>query len=205
MKEGISIMKKIFLMIISLLILLTMGCQTANKPPGNEAAPPTKQIKQSQSVPQTIPEPKRDQSPEAVAHRLTSLALRVPQVNDATAIVFGKYAIVGLDLNAHLDRSRVGTIKYSVAQALKEDPQGATALITSDPDLVQRIREMNSDIKKGHPIKGITEELSDIAARIIPQVPRAVQKKEQPPSTQDQQKLNQSNNPKLPRKDLYQK
>ncbi|WP_339062256.1 YhcN/YlaJ family sporulation lipoprotein [Tepidibacillus marianensis] len=198
-------MRKLFLVIISFLVIFSTGCQITNKPPGNEAAPPTKQIKQTQRVPQTIPEPKRDQSPEAVAHRLASLAIRVPQVNDATAIVFGKYAIVGLDLNAHLDRSRVGTIKYSVAEALKEDPQGATALITSDPDLVQRIREMNADIKNGHPIKGIAEELSDIAARIIPQVPRSVQKKEQPPSKQDQQKLNQTNDPKTPRKDLYQK
>lgn len=182
-----------------------VGCQAVNKPPANEAAPPNKQIKQSVRVPQTVPEPKRDQSPEAIAHRLATLAVKVPQVKDATAIVFGKYAIVGLDLDAHLDRSRIGTIKYSVAEALKEDPQGANALVTSDPDIVQRIREMNEDIKRGHPIKGFAEELADIASRIIPQVPKAIPKREEPPTKENQQKMNQTNNPKEPRKDLYQK
>lgn len=108
---------------------------------------------------------------------MASIAIRVPQVNDATAVVFGKYAIVGIDVDATLDRSRVGTIKYSVAEALKEDPQGANALVTSDPDIMQRLREINEDIKRGRPIKGFAEELSDIVGRIIPQVPRGVQKK----------------------------
>ncbi|MFV9510011.1 YhcN/YlaJ family sporulation lipoprotein [Tepidibacillus sp. LV47] len=198
-------MKKWFLIFITSLLTFVVGCQAINKPPANEAAPPNKQIKQSQRLPQTVPEPKRDQSPQAIAHRLATIAASVPQVKDATAIVFGKYAIVGLDLDAHLDRSRIGTIKYSVAEALKDDPQGANALVTSDPDIVQRIREMNEDIKRGHPIKGFAEELSDIVSRIIPQTPKEVPKREEPPTKENQQKMNQTNDPKAPRKDLYQK
>ncbi|GBF12618.1 YhcN/YlaJ family sporulation lipoprotein [Tepidibacillus infernus] len=197
-------MRKLFLYLIISLLTISLGCQATNKPPANEASPPTKKIKQTQRVPQTIPEPKRNQSPEATAHRLASIAIRVPQVNDATAVVFGKYAIVGIDVDATLDRSRVGTIKYSVAEALKEDPQGANALVTSDPDIMQRLREINQDIKRGRPIKGFAEELSDIVGRIIPQVPRGVQKKEQPPTKQNQEEQNQTKNPKEPRKSLYQ-
>ena len=40
-------------------------------------------------------------------------------VNDATAVVVGKYAIVGIDVKAKLDRTRVESIKYSVAESLK--------------------------------------------------------------------------------------
>ena len=43
----------------------------------------------------------------------------VADVNDATAIVIGKYAVVGIDVKDDLDRSKVETIKYSVAKALK--------------------------------------------------------------------------------------
>ncbi len=193
-------------MIITILtLLLSVGCQVKNKPPANEAAPPTKQIKKTERVPQTSPEPKRDQSPKATAHRLASLAIRIPQVNDATAIVFGKYAIVGIDIDATLDRSKVGTIKYSVAEALKEDPLGAKTLVTADPDIVQRIREMNEDIKRGHSIKGFTEELSDMVGRIMPQSPKDVEKKEAPPSKENQKEQNQTVDPKSPREKLYKK
>lgn len=198
-------MKIISYIILIIILIVSIGCQATNKPPANEASPPANQIKQTERVPQTAPIPPRDESPRAIAHRLVNIATRVPQVNDATVIVFGKYAIVGIDIDATLDRSRVGTIKYSVAEALKDDPLGANTLVTSDPDIVQRVREMNADIRKGHPIKGLAEELSDIIARIIPQAPKAVQKKEEPPSKKNQEEQNQTKNPKQPRKDLYQR
>lgn len=190
--------------ILIAILLITIGCQATNRPPGNEAAPPNKKISKTERVPQTAPVPERDTDPQKRAERLANLAVRVPQVNDATVIVFGKYAIVGIDVDATLDRSRVGTIKYSVAESLKDDPLGANALVTADPDLVQRLREIYADIKLGHPIKGFTEELSDIVARIIPQAPKAIPEKEDPPTEENQQKLNQTNDPKKSRKNLYQ-
>lgn len=193
----------ILIILISILVI-SIGCQVTNKPPANEAAPPDKKINKTERVPQTAPEPKRNDDPQKRAERLADLAVRVPQVNDATVIIFGNYAIVGIDVDATLDRSRVGTIKYSVAESLKDDPLGANALVTSDPDLVQRLREIYADIKLGHPVKGFAEELSDIVARIIPQAPKAVPKKEDPPTKENQQKLNQTNDPKNSRKNLYQ-
>lgn len=56
---------------------------------------------------------------EKAANHLASLAASVPGVNDATAVVVGKYAIVGIDVKAKLDRTRVESIKYSVAESLK--------------------------------------------------------------------------------------
>ncbi|RID87654.1 YhcN/YlaJ family sporulation lipoprotein [Peribacillus asahii] len=105
------------------------------------------------------------------AKRLTNLAVKVPHVNDATAVVLGKYAIVGIDIDQDIDRSQVGTIKYSVGEALQQDPYGAYATIVADPDLNERIREVAADIENGQPIRGILNELSDITSRIIPEVP----------------------------------
>lgn len=177
-------MRKFLIIIITVILTISVGCQ-ANKPPGNEAAPPTDKIEKTERAPQTAPEPKRDLNKEEIAHRLARIAANVPQVNDATVIVFGRYAIVGIDVDAGLDRSRVGVIKYSVAEALKEDPLGVNTLVTSDIDIVQRLREINQDIRNGRPIRGFVEELSDITGRLMLQPSKSVERKE------NQEDLNQ--------------
>lgn len=181
---------------ILLIIMLATACQAANKPPANEAAPPPgEEPNQTQRVKQTAPRDGKNQSAQATAQRLVRLARQVPQVKGATAVVIGKTAVVGIDVDQSLDRTRVGTIKYSVAEALKEDPQGATAVITADVDIVQRLREMNTDIRNGRPVAGFAEELADIVGRIMPQLPRDVQDQEQPDTRTNEQRMNQKGNP----------
>ncbi len=111
---------------------------------------------------------------KATAAQLEQIAKSVNGVKDANCVILGNTAIVGLDLDGHLDRKRVGTIKYSVAEALHNDPYGIDALVTADIDIADRLREMGADIRNGRPITGFAEELSDIIGRIIPQMPREV-------------------------------
>ena len=68
-------------------------------------------------------------------------------VNDATAVVVGKYAIVGIDVKAKLDRTRVESIKYSVAESLKNDPD-ANAVVVADVDTYERLKQIGKQIKK---------------------------------------------------------
>lgn len=181
--------------------ILLFGCQATNQPPANEAAPsPNVMNKERPQVKQTVPEKRQNLSPEERANRLSKLATDVPNVKGATAVVAGRYTVVGIDVDPTLDRSRVGTIKYTVAQALKEDPYGANALVTADTDIVQRLREMREDMRKGRPIRGIVEELADIAGRIIPQPSQQVEQQEQPPTQIEQEEQNQTQNAK-PAKD----
>ena len=42
------------------------------------------------------------------AKRLIDLASKVPHVNDATAVVFGDYAIVGIDIDSDINAHRLG-------------------------------------------------------------------------------------------------
>ncbi|UHA74144.1 YhcN/YlaJ family sporulation lipoprotein [Paenibacillus sp. 481] len=125
----------------------------------------------------------------AVKHRLTQLAKSVPGVRGVNCVVFGNTAIVGIDVDGNLERSRVGTMKYSVAEALSKDPYGANAIVTADLDLNNRLREISRDIQQGRPISGFTEELADIMGRIVPQWPSKIKKIS--PDT-DNPKLNQS-------------
>ncbi|WP_435924914.1 YhcN/YlaJ family sporulation lipoprotein [Paenibacillus sp. DYY-L-2] len=102
---------------------------------------------------------------------LEQLAKRVPGVNGAHVVVMGNTAVVGIDVDAKLERARVGSIKYTVAEALRKDPQGAGAVVTADVDLNQRIAEIGRKIAEGRPIAGLATELADIIGRIVPQVP----------------------------------
>lgn len=152
---------------------------------------------------QQVNEPKNNDSkqPNDIAHRLVEIATAVPDVNDATAIVAGDYAVVGIDVNKDLERSRVGTIKYTVAEALKNDPHGANALVTADIDLNQRLNEMQTKINKGQPISGIMNELAEIVNRIMPDVPGELGQDEEEvePTKQNDQQLNKEEQADLER------
>src|SRR3954466_15431129 len=114
-------------------------------------------------------------SGQEISKRLVSLATSIPNVNDATAVVLGNYAIIGIDVDKNLDRSEVGSIKYSVAESLKNDPHGARAIVVADPDINARLKEIGEDIQKGEPLEGIINELADIAGRVIPEVPADIE------------------------------
>ncbi len=108
---------------------------------------------------------------EQLATHLANVASDVPNVNNATAIIAGPYAVVGIDVDKHLDRSRVGTIKYSVSEALQHDPYGKTAVVIADGDITERIRLMGMKIREGYPVQGIIDELSAIVGRYMPDFP----------------------------------
>src|SRR5699024_1012674 len=67
-----------------------------------------------------------------LASHLAKIASQVPNVSAASALVIGPYAIVMIDVDSKLDRARVGTIKYSVSEALQHDPDGKDAIIIAD-------------------------------------------------------------------------
>lgn len=120
------------------------------------------------------------------ADHLKSIAKSIPQVSDAYCLTVGNLAIVAIDVEPTLDRSKVDTIKYSVAQALKKDPDGASALVTADLDLTQNVREISAQVSAGHPIAAFTNELGDILGRLIPQLPQdTVDREEVNPAPSD--------------------
>lgn len=120
---------------------------------------------------------------ETVASHLENLARGIRGVNDANCVVFGNYAIVGIDVDQKMERSRVGTVKYAVAEAFRKDPYGINALVTADVDIAQRLREIRADIQNGRPVAGLAEELADIVGRLVPQIPRNIIPPQAPENT----------------------
>jgi YhcN/YlaJ family sporulation lipoprotein len=154
--------------VLAALAVLASGCSNTN----NGASSPNNDHKVH--VQQSTPAKPQINNPSEVVNRLEKLAKAVPHVNDANCVVIGNTAIVGINVDGNLDRARVGTIKYSVAEALRRDPVGIHAIVTADIDISNRLREMGIDIRNGKPIRGFAQELADIFGRIIPQLPRDV-------------------------------
>ncbi|AZQ47567.1 YhcN/YlaJ family sporulation lipoprotein [Bacillus albus] len=151
---------KILIYMLMLCLFIT-GCSIGKKDNSNEK-PEQKNVNYTN---------KPNKPNEKAADHLASLAASVPGVNDATAVVVGKYAIVGIDVKAKLDRTRVESIKYSVAESLKNDPDGANAVVVADVDTYERLKQIGKQIKKGKTGEGILDELAAIVGRVMPQVP----------------------------------
>lgn len=167
------------------LCLLATGCGTVAR---NETSP-SPQNDNRVRVQQTAPRKEEISNPQQVAAHLESLARRVPGVRGAHCVVMGNTAVVGIDVDGRMERSRVGTIKYAVAEAFRKDPYGIDAIVTADMDLTNRIREIGADIRRGRPFSGFAEELSDIMGRIVPQLPRETQTRETEQGNQDAPKM----------------
>lgn len=135
---------------------------------------------------------------QQIADHLVSLASRVPEVNDATAVVIGNYAIVGIDVNKDLERSEVGSIKYTVAESLKNDRYGARAIVVADTDMNERLKEIREDINNNRPIQGIMNELADITGRLMPEIPGdIIEPHSQNAPEEPKNKLNKQENKRL--------
>lgn len=160
--EVSEIMKKILLTAVVFLIL--SGCNT-NKNIHNNVNQQSVNVKNS-----NIQNVDRKTGQEISKH-LVTLATSIPNVHDASAVVLGRYALVGIDVNAKIDRSQVGSIKYSVAEALRKDPNGANAVVIADPDTYQRLKDISTEIQRGKPIQGIMNQLAEIAGRLMPEIP----------------------------------
>ncbi|MGG0124440.1 YhcN/YlaJ family sporulation lipoprotein [Bacillus paranthracis] len=156
---------KILIYLLMVCLLIT-GCSIGKKDNPNEK--PEQKNVSMKNVNYTN---KSNKPNEKAADHLASLAASVPGVNDATAVVVGKYAIVGIDVKAKLDRTRVESIKYSVAESLKNDPDGANAVVVADVDTYERLKQIGKQIKKGKTGESILDELAAIVGRVMPQVP----------------------------------
>ncbi|OIJ09760.1 hypothetical protein BKP35_14820 [Anaerobacillus arseniciselenatis] len=186
-------MKLINICIYSILFSMLFACQpnTAHENDGNQQ--PLGIAEQAED-----PRMNENKSAQEVAEHLVHLAERVPEVEAATALVLGDLAVVGIDVSEELDRSDVGVVKYEVVEALKDDPHGAYASISADPDINARLRGMQEDIQAGHPIAGIMNELAAIVGRLMPIVPGPEHEKAEPePTDANEERLNEGQESQL--------
>lgn len=164
-------MMRMFVTVVLMLSVIA-GC---NQSPKNGASPLQADAQKGQvQVNQTAPQKKEITDPAAVSKRLEQIATSIPNVESANCVVFGNTAVVGINLPPDMERAKVGTIKLSVAEALRKDPYGVDAFVTADMDLAGRIQRIRDSIQNGRAVNGVAEEMAAIIGRIVPQLPRDV-------------------------------
>lgn len=141
---------------------LLAGCTPARKP-----APGTRKI--TNTTPAPVRKPVRTTPEQQRAGRIAREATKVSGVRSATVVVSGRMAFIGLELNTRGARDR--EVKKEVARRVKAaEPTLTTVNVTSDPDLVTRLRRISQGIKSGKPVSSFSSELAEIARRIKPEM-----------------------------------
>ncbi|WP_099157955.1 YhcN/YlaJ family sporulation lipoprotein [Virgibacillus ndiopensis] len=158
-------------------LLFAVGCQQENQ---DNALPDEGTNNRFLQVENSDPTQQQNLTNRQLADHLAKIASDVPNVHDSAAVVAGPYAVVAIDVDKDLDRSRVGTIKYSVLEALQHDPYGKTAVVVADADVMERIRGMSNKINQGHPVQGVVDELSAIVGRYMPDFPISEDQPDEP-------------------------
>ncbi len=152
------------LLTLTLCITCTAGCTPAKKPlpPAPRTAPRTPAPGVSR-MPTTSPELNR------IATKLAAEADKVPGVKKATVVLSGNMAYVGLDLQADIEAGRTNAVKRDVAVRVKNaDKRLTNVYVSTDADIVTRIKRVSEGIRKGQPVSSFDRELTEIGRRIVP-------------------------------------
>lgn len=153
--------KKIGCLVISGVLAISFGCTAAQKKPlpNSQLTNPRSNVYPNVNLPQggavgipgnpggapryISPNP-QIQGPQItrVEEVLSNNAKKVKGVNDASVLLIGKTALVGIDVGKNATGNATTTIKNQVATKLKTHPQVKTVFVSSDPDLLERIQDV---------------------------------------------------------------
>ena len=77
--------------------------------------------------------------------------------------------MVGLETKPEVEAKKTEEIKTKVADEVKRaDKSIKTVSITTDPNLITRIKKVAKGIEDGKPLSSFTDELAEITRRITP-------------------------------------
>ncbi|MDI3481722.1 MAG: hypothetical protein PWQ97_1377 [Tepidanaerobacteraceae bacterium] len=140
------------------------GCSASRKP-APKPAPPAR-VKPSPATP--APKPAAPAA-HTLASKLASAAEKVEGVKSATVVVSGSTAFVGLEIKPSVEAKKTDEIKTKVADAVKKaDARIKAVNVTTDPNLITRLKKIAEGIRAGKPISSFTKELTEITRRMLP-------------------------------------
>lgn len=107
----------------------------------------------------------------ARARRVADIAADVKGVKNATVVVTGEMAYVGIDMDANMQGEETNRLKEKVGDRIKEREKTIDrVMVSADSDTVTRLREIGKDIGSGRPVSGFLEELTEMFRRPTPNV-----------------------------------
>lgn len=154
-------------MFIVLLIILSLaGCTPFRRPtPTPQTPTPTPGVPGTETTP---PGQMQEQLP--TADRVTRIVNAMSEVKMSSALIIGNVALVGVDLRDKLSGDQENRLKEQISTDTKRQiPELAEVWVTSDPDLLTRIRDLAARISRGEPVTGLFDEIDTIVKKLQPQ------------------------------------
>lgn len=140
--------------LLLLVLSLAAGCGRQNAVPGPE---PGQRMTDGQAD-------------VGMADEAVELAEQVEGVDTAYAVVTGPSTLmVGLVLAQGIGEEEASRIEEQVADELPRRLEGVEeVVVTSNPDLVERIREIGRGVREGRPVSEFADEVDEIMDRLAP-------------------------------------
>jgi len=137
-----------------IITVLLVGCQQPERKP-KPAPPPSLEMSEFRQL----------------ADKLSNQAVKVQGVDNATVILQGQgnrvSAIVGVVLDKKVRRQESNKVMDEVAKRVSQaDPRIKRVQVTSDPDLVAKIRSIAKKVADGEPVSQLQGDITEVSRRI---------------------------------------
>ncbi len=164
-----------FILILSLLaVSLAVGCVPQQRPAPDTTPAPQQRTTPLPGTPEGPANRVPNNEPQEDTRRAENLVDRIEDlkdVEDATAIVSGSTAYIGIDMNEDLQGKMTDALKQRVINRAEETDRMLTRVyVSADSDTVTRLRKFADDIEDGKPISGIIRQIDEMFRRPAPTV-----------------------------------
>lgn len=111
-----------------------------------------------------------DEEALTAAEKVSTEVARLSEIDEATTVVVGDTALIGVSFDAQYQGEMTTRIKDMVADRAKTaDSRIQNVWVTADPDLLERVRAIWEQRDGGSAIADITDEFQEIVNRLMPQ------------------------------------
>lgn len=157
------------LVIISAL-LLGISCTPQRKPVDPNRGAPIDPDREGQNIGDRVDRDTRRIDPKPDAQRtaddIARQVAKIPGVENAYVVITGKTALIGLDLDNNITGKTTTNIKKQAAKKATDNKGITDAQVTSNPDLVGRVKDIADGIRTGRPLSEFGDQIMEIINRI---------------------------------------
>lgn len=110
-----------------------------------------------------------DNNMSARAENIADSVVDIAGVDDATVVITGDTALVGVDIAGKDNGEVTDNLKRSIINVVKKvDNRIDNVVVTASPDFFDRIDNIARDINRGKPLSGFVDEVNEIIRRVAP-------------------------------------
>lgn len=173
----------IFVVIVSLSLIVSCAPVRRPAPRDNDADPtrleptpdPQNRLRRMPMMPDdpsAIDDERRaDDDGGKRADRIASRLTKLNEVRRATIVISNRTALVGVEMSDRLRGKMTDAQKRKIENEVKNmDNSINTVVVTAEPDLFTRIKNIADQIARGRPLSGFTSEINELVNRIKPKM-----------------------------------